>query len=111
MADPELTCRITLLEENFPSSAKPPPGATSLVLATNLVATRTPDQQLETVLAMRRYSFALVDVQRFFEKREDEVSQEVVLGLFAKAGFARPEQFLDLGANGRYLLFASREPA
>lgn len=110
IADPDLTRRITLVEGNFPSTADPLPDTMSLVLTTNLVATRTPEQQLETVHAMRGYSCALVDVQRFFNKREDEASQQVVFDLFAEAGFTDSELFLNLGINGRYFLFYNRHP-
>ena len=105
LADPELTRRAQLVEENFPSSSAPPPRARSLLLTTNLVATRSPEQQAEIVRAMREYSFALVDIQRLFDKRDDAAAIAEGLALFEEAGFAAPELFLDLGQNGRYLLF------
>ena len=46
-------------------------------------------------------------VQRFFDKRDDEASQDAVLAMFAKVGFTKAELFLDLRQNGRYYLFAS----
>jgi hypothetical protein len=101
-----LTSNIGLLEADFPGDIAPA-GARSLVLCTNLVVSRTPEQQAEIVRAMRRYAYAIVDIQRLFVQRKDADSQAEALALFADAGFGPPELFLDLGASGRYMLFAN----
>lgn len=107
LADPELTDRIELIEESFPSSVAPP-GSNSLVITTNIIATRTPAQQMTIIEAMQQYSFALVDIQRFFEPRGDEASQRRGLSMFLDAGFTNPELFLDLDQSGLYYLFTGR---
>lgn len=109
LADPELTKPIVLSEDEFPSPSALAPGPHSLILTTNLVATRSPDQQATIVRGMRQYSFALVDVQRLFEKREGEAAQKAALALFSEAGFPEPELFIDLGDSGRYYLFDNRQ--
>jgi SAM-dependent methyltransferase len=104
LVDPELSRNITLVTEAFPSD-KAPPVPASLVLTTNLVAQATPQEQLAVARAMRRYRYALVDVQRFFEYRPEIEREPEALALFTEAGFAPPQLFLDLGAGGRYYLF------
>lgn len=106
MTDPELTSNIDLLEADFPGDIEPP-GTGSLVLCTNLVVSRTPAQQMEIVRAMRRYNYAVVDVQRLFVQRNDAESQAAALALFADAGFGAPQPFLDLGSSGRYVMFTN----
>ena len=56
---------------------------------------------------MRRYSYVLCDVQRFFEFRPNRDQQHETLNLFASAGLSHPELFLDLDAGGRYYLFSN----
>jgi len=104
MTDPELTSHIDLLEADFPGDIAPL-GGKSLVLCTNLVVSRTPEQQAEIIRAMRRYVYAIVDIQRLFVHRNDAESQAAALALFADAGFGSPQLFLDLGTSGRYMLF------
>lgn len=107
LVDPELTKNVQLLEAEFPSPAAPRPEAQSLLLTTNLVATRTVPQQLVILGEMRKYPYVLVDVQRFFELRVDETAQQQTLALFAEGGFKKPEPFLDLGNSGKYYLFTN----
>lgn len=107
LVDPQLTENVQLVEGEFPSreGAQPTPG--SLVLTTNLVATRSLAQQLDTLGAMRKYPFVLSDMQRFFDLRLDPAQEPEALALFAQAGFKKPELFLDLGTGGRYYLFTN----
>lgn len=107
LVDPELTANVKLVEAEFPSREAPKPEADSLVLTTNLVATRSLSQQLSTLEEMRKYPFVLADVQRFFEYRPDPAEEQQALSLFSQAGFAEPELFLDLGSSGRYYLFTN----
>lgn len=107
LTDPDLTRAITLSEDEFPSANVPLPGSNSMILTTNLVATRSEAQQAAIIAGMRKYSFALVDVQRLFEKRDSDTQQQAALALFSKAGFDKPQLFLDLGDRGRYYLFSS----
>ncbi len=107
LIDPEFTGNVQLLEAEFPATAAPRPDAYSLLLTTNLVATRTLPQQLAILGEMRKYPYVLADIQRFFELRMDVADQQKTLDLFAQAGFKEPELFLDLGASGRYYLFTN----
>lgn len=104
LVEPELTANVQLFQEEFPSANTPPPEPGSLVLTTNLVATRSEAQVFEILRAMRRYPFVLSDVLRFFEDRPDPTEG---LALFKKAGFEEPELFLDAGAFGRFYLFVN----
>lgn len=105
--DPELSKNVQLLEAEFPSLAAPRPEAHSLLLTTNLVATRSLPQKLVILGEMRKYPYVLADIQRFFELRIDEAGQRETLDLFTQGGFREPELFLDLGASGRYYLFTN----
>lgn len=105
LIDPELTKNVDLLEGEFPPSGTPHPGPHTLVLTTNLVATRSRSQQLATLHAMRKYPFVLTDVQRFFDLKPDPADEPGVLALFAEAGLTEGEVFLDMGSSGRYYLF------
>lgn len=106
-AEPALTRNVRLIRAGFPFLGAPPPGARSMVLTTNLVASLSRPGQLSVLRAFRRYPFVLSDVQRFFDHRPEPRQEPEALALFAEAGFARPELFLDLGAGGRYYLFAN----
>lgn len=109
LVDPQLTDNVQLVEAEFPSPDLAPPDAHSLILTTNLVATRSLPQQLATLREMRKYPFVLTDVQRFFDLRPNLADEPAALGLFSQAGFGEPELFLDLGASGRYYLFRNAD--
>ena len=83
--------------------------AGALVMTTNLVATPGSEGQLGTARAMRRYRFALVDVDRFFEPANTAAERERVFALFKEAGFTTAEPFLDIGASGCYYLFGHED--
>jgi hypothetical protein len=107
--EPALTANVRLVRAEFPVrfGLRPQPG--SMVLTTNLVASCSRSKQLAVLRAMRRYPFVLSDVQRFFDYRTKRDQEPEVLALFAEAGLRDPELFLDLGAGGRYYLFANPE--
>lgn len=105
LVDPALTDNVQVLEMEFPSDALGPPEPQSLVLTTNLVATCSVPQQLATLAEMKKYPYVLTDVQRFFDHRPNRADESAALALFAQAGYATPELFLDLNASGRYYLF------
>lgn len=107
LVDPQSTENVHLHEGEFPSREALHPEPGSLVLTTNLVATRSLPQQLDILKAMRKYPFVLADTQRFFELRPDPDQEQEALALFAQAGFESPELFLDLGTGGRYYLFVN----
>lgn len=106
-AEPALTRNVRLIRAQFPVLAAPPPGARTMVLTTNLVASLSRPGQLSVLRAFRRYPFVLSDVQRFFDHRPEPDQEPEALALFAEAGFRKPELFLDLGAGGRYYLFVN----
>lgn len=107
VVDPEKAANIQLYEGLFPSDSAPIAGSNSLVVATNLVYTLTEEQQAAIIRAMRTYSYALVDIQRLFVSRDSQDKQNEVLALFEKEGFSAPEVFLDLGSDGKYMLFGN----
>jgi hypothetical protein len=100
--DPELTTNVQFLLEEFPSSTIPAPEPESLVLTTNLVATRSLEQQLNVLAAMRGYPYVVADALRFFD---DERGVPQTLELFSQAGMKDPELFYDAGSFGRFFLF------
>jgi SAM-dependent methyltransferase len=107
LVDPELMENVDLLEGEFPTRDARQPDAHTLVLTTNLVATRSRSQQLAVLQAMRRYSFVLSDVQRFFDLKPDIADESSVLALFAEAGLTDGKLFLDMGSGGRYYFFSN----
>jgi hypothetical protein len=100
--DPELTANVQFLSEEFPSGAIPAPEPGSLVLTMNLVATRSLEQQVNVLAAMRGYPYVVSDVLRFFD---DGRGVPQTLELFAQAGMKSPELFYDAGSFGRFYLF------
>lgn len=107
LVDPQLTGNVQLLEAEFPSREALQPEPHSLVLTTNLVATRSLPQQLEILKSMRKYPFVLADVQRFFDLKPDPADEPGVLALFSEAGLKDGSLFLDMGTGGRYYLFVN----
>lgn len=107
LAEPELSRNVRLFDTEFPSRRLPAPEPGTLVVTTNLVATRSEPRQLAVLEAMRRYPFVVSDVQRFFEYRSDTAQEPEALALFSRAGLRDPQLFLDLGPGGRYYLFTN----
>lgn len=105
--EPALTANVRLIRGEFPVRFCPGPRPGSMVLTTNLVASCPRPRQLAVLRAMRRYPFVLSDVQRFFDYRPQLDQEPEALALFSEAGLRDPELFLDLGAGGRYYLFAN----
>ena len=97
--------RCALIKGGFPLPVSPGIQNTALALATNLVYTTSAEQQNIIVAAMKQYKYTLIDVDRFFEKRTTDAERAPVFAMFAHYGFAKPEDFLDLGDDGRYYLF------
>lgn len=108
--EPALTGNVRLIRAEFPLRFGPRPEPGSMVLTTNLVASCSRPKQLAVLRAMRRYPFVLSDVQRFFDYRPELDQEPEALALFSEAGLRDPELFLDLGAGGRYYLFANPAP-
>ena len=103
--DADLTRNVTILSKAFPSRRPRLPEADAMVLTTNLVSSASAAERRALVRGMRRYQFVVIDVQRFFDLRIEPDSEHETLALFAEAGFASPQLFLDLGQGGRYYLF------
>lgn len=99
---------LRLEGDRFPPDNDFADTAGSLVLATNLAVTLSPERQQEVVRAMRAYRYALIDVDRFFGQATRPQEREPVFALFARAGFVPPRPFLDLGASGCFCLFEGR---
>ena len=104
-AEPWLDGKCGMLEGGFPMATLEAAAPHAMALATNLVYTTTPQQQDVIVTAMRRYKMTIVDVDRLFAKRLTDEERKSAFALFDRNGFAPPEPFLDLGADGRYYLF------
>jgi hypothetical protein len=103
-AAPDVGNRCRVLYGAFPlADAVLPPGQ-ALALATNLVFTTDRATQLKILDAMKRYRAAIVDIDRLFDRRTDDVGRKLTLNLIAEAGFKHVEPFLDLGESGRYFL-------
>jgi hypothetical protein len=93
-------CRVVTGSFPLPDEVLAPDGATALT--TNLVFTTPHRQRLAILRAMRRYNDVFVDVDRLFEKHDDEQGRESSLALIRVAGFSSCTPFLDLGVSGRY---------
>jgi hypothetical protein len=106
LVDPQLTKNIQLVEEEFPPANMPQPEPGAMVVTTNIAATRTVDQQLAVLKAMRRYTFVLSDIMRFFDPSRDPAD---TLALYARAGLQNPELFFDAGTFGRFYLFVNAD--
>lgn len=102
VAYPEAGRRCRLFQGAFPLADTVLAPGKDVVLTTNLVATADRKTQLKILAAMRRYPCAVVDVDRFMDRRTDEEGRQLTLALMREAGFKQIEPFLDLGEDGRY---------
>ena len=114
LVEPDLSADLELIAGEFPRSRAAgglrwrralPVQAGSLILTTNIVATRTREQQLAVIAAMKEFDYILVDIQRFFDLCPETEQERGRLALFEQAGLIQPQLFLDLGRGGKYYLF------
>lgn len=105
LVEPERSSNISLIGGEFPGSSAYSVPSGSLVVTTNIVATRTHEQQLGVIAAMKQFDHVLVDIQRFFDLCPEPEQEKERLAMFAQAGFVHPQLFLDLGRGGKYYLF------
>ena len=111
LIDAGRTRNVTILSKAFPSRRPRLPEAGAMVVTTNLVTSATVAERRALVRGMGRYRFVVIDAQRFFDLRTEPDSEHKNLALFAEAGFAPPQLFLDLGQGGKYYLFEGPRPA
>jgi len=108
--DTDLTRNTTILSQTFPSRRPSLPQADAMVVATNLVISATAAERRALIRGMCRYRFVVIDAQRFVDLRTEPESEHETLAHFAKAGFAPPRPFLDLGQGGKFYLFEGPVP-
>ncbi len=104
-AEPDVSARVRLFEGGFPLPADKLPPGNAVVLATNLVFTTNHDTKLKIVRAMQRYTSAVIDADRLFDRHTTAEEREGTFKLMAEAGYGPGEPFLDLGESGRYFLY------
>ena len=105
--DRDRVIRAKLRNEFFPPLDRPS-GIRNLVISTNLVVDDPHLVEEQIVWALRRYHYAILDVDRFCRLRQPYERQELI-ALVEQAGLRSAGLFCDAGASGQYYLF-EREP-
>lgn len=84
--------------------------ATSVALVTNLLGSATPEQQEGFIVGLRAFGAVLIDVQRFYNRRNTRRQIAQLLDMFAANGFDAPRLAFDLGPDGRFIVFTNSKP-
>lgn len=102
--DPERTHRATIRHEFFPPLDRPEQPTHSLVVATNVVTSSPRFVEEQMIWALRRYRFAIIDVDRFCRLRRAE-ERPALIGSLEQTGLRNLGLFCDAGAEGQFYLF------
>jgi hypothetical protein len=100
--------RAKLRNEYFPPLDRPA-GSCSLVISTNIIVSDPHLVEEQIVWALRRYRYAIVDVDRFCRLRRPDERQGLI-AMVEQAGLKNAGLFCDAGVDGQYYLF-EREAA
>jgi hypothetical protein len=101
--DEERAARVRIRNEFFPPLDRPDPAHTA-VIATNVVIGNPTLFEHEMIWGLRRYRYAIVDVERFCRQRLAE-EQAAFISLVEECGLRNLGPFCDAGSAGRYYLF------
>lgn len=101
--DEERTARVRIRNEFFPPLDRPDPARTA-VIATNVVIGNPALVEHEMIWGLRRYRYAILDVERFCRQRRAE-EQSAFISLVEECGLQNLGPFCDAGTDGRYYLF------
>lgn len=92
-----------LRNEFFPPLDRPE-GRSTLVIATNIVVSDPHIVEEHIVWALRRYRYAIIDVDRFCKLRQSSQRQGLI-EMVERVGLRSAGLFCDAGADGQYYLF------
>ncbi|MGE5268587.1 MAG: hypothetical protein ACM3JG_02820 [Thiohalocapsa sp.] len=105
--DPSRTERARIRNEFFPPLDRPDP-ARSAVIATNVVIGNPHLFEEEMIWGLRRYRFAIIDVDRFCRQRRPE-ERPGLIALVEESGLRNLGPFCEAGADGTFYLFTSAD--
>lgn len=101
--DPECGERAVIRNEFFPPLDRPDP-ARSLAIATNVVVSNPQFVEEQMLWALRRYRYAVLDIDRFCRLRQQEERPAFIAGV-ERMGLRDRGLFCDAGADGQFHLF------
>jgi hypothetical protein len=103
--DPDRSAGAKIRHEFFPPADRPDQSR-SLVIATNVVVGDRPFVEEQMIWALRRYRFAIIDVDRFCRRRGRD-DRPALIALVEEAGLKNLGLFCDAGGDGQFYLFES----
>lgn len=95
--------RASIRNESFPPLDRPESGS-SLVVSTNVVVSDPHLFEPQMVWALRRYKYAIIDVDRFCRLRRASERQDLI-DMIGHAGLKSAGLFCDAGNDGQFYLF------
>lgn len=102
-AAPDVMLNVVLREEFFPPLDRPS-GRSTLVIATNIVVSGPQVVEDQILWGLRRYKYAIIDVDRFCRKREPEERAPLIAAV-EDVGMRCVGLFCDAGSDGQFHLF------
>lgn len=99
-------CRI--LKAAFPAPKLSPQGA--MAIATNLVASTSPEVRARIIAGLKRHPVAILDIDRFLTMTSGAEDRSERLAALANEGLVG-EAFLDLGGSARFYRFDNTSAA
>jgi hypothetical protein len=101
--DEERAARVRIRNEFFPPLDRPDAAHTA-VIATNVVIGNPTLFEHEMIWGLRRYRYAIVDVEHFCRQRPAE-EQSTFISLVEECGLRNLGPFCEAGSTGGYYLF------
>lgn len=95
-------------EDIFPAWARKAGLRGGVALVTNLLGKMEPRRQRTFIAALSAFDRVVIDLQRFYTRRETEAEQAELVGWLRHAGFVRTSAEVDLGPDGRLVVFDRR---
>lgn len=79
----------------------------SMAILTDFISTQSPRDYARLGHGLAHYRYVVMDLQRFCAKRESAAEQDELVQELSKCGLVVREEIVDLGSQGRYVLFES----
>ena len=105
---PEIEGNCRLIGAAFPDAVGDIDVSNSMAIVTDFVTTVALPEYVAVCKGLARYRYVLLDLQRFYRKRDTVEEQEELIRDLSHYGLNARSEAIDLGQGGSYRLFESR---
>jgi capsular polysaccharide transport system permease protein len=108
---PQIESNCRLIGAPFPDAVADLDVSDSMAILTDFVSSQSPKDYVRLCRGLARYSYVVLDLQRFCQKRESRSEQEALVEELGSYGLSPCEEVIDLESQGYYQLFECKAPA